>query len=241
MTRLIVQLGAWSVFGLLAGLALTWHFAFRNPVWNPLPLPRNLISVGSAEGDAFLAESRFVADFPRLSRAFMPQARRTYSGVASAVTVLNALRDSESPITQSSFFIDPVRQIRSPLRVSFRGMTFVHLRDALRTHGVDAEAYYASDLDIDSFRSTARVNLATAGDFLIVNYSRTSLLQKGGAHIAPVAAYHAPTDRILVLDAEVAHYPPVWVTVESIWNAMKEVDDEAPRGRGFVVVREGRR
>lgn len=109
--------------------------------------------------------------------------------------VLNALRHPEPPITQTSFFIDPVRKIRRPLWVSFTGMNLEDFRDAVRFHGVDAEAQFAAETDIDSFRSIVRENLITDSDFLIVNYTRKILHQEGGEHFAPVAAYHDPTDR----------------------------------------------
>jgi len=195
--------------------------------------------VGSPSGHAYLTESRFIKDHSTLNQAFVPQVRREYSGVASAVMVLNALRGPETPITQASFFIDPVREIRRPLWVSFAGMHLEHFRDAVRSHGVEAEAYFASDSGIDAFRSVIRENLTTDGDFLIVNYSRATLNQEGGGeHFAPVAAYHDPSDRILLLDPAIAHYPPIWVTVEAIWNAMRTPDESAPHGRGFVIVRE---
>jgi hypothetical protein len=241
MIRLIVQLGAWSVFGLLAGIALTRHFAFRNPPLNPLPLPRNLISVGAPAGTAYLAEIGIAADHSALNRAFTPQIRRSYSGVASAVIVLNALLAPDTPMTQPSFFTDAVRRIRGPVRVSCDGMSLENLRNVLDAHGVDSEMQYASELDVDTFRTIASRNLETSGDFLIVNYSRASLTQEGGANFAPAAAYHAASDRILLLDPAVANYPPVWVTVPEIFNAMKISDADAPRGRGFVTVRETRR
>lgn len=44
---------------------------------------------------------------------------------------------------------------------------------------------------------------------------------------------------MLLLDPAVENYPPIWVTVDAIWDAMSTLDDHAPHGRGFVIVREG--
>jgi len=238
MNRLLIKLGAWLFFGLVASLVLTWHFAFRHPVRNLLPLPPDLVALGSPAGQAYLEESEYVADFQALSHSFVPQIRREFSGVATAVTVLNALFAPAAPLTQVTFFTDPVRRVRSSVRVSLSGMSLIHLRDALREHGAAANATYASASDLESFRSLAKENLGREGDYLVVDYARGVLRQRGAGNIAPAAAYHAPSDRILVLDAAIANYPPVWVRTDSLWRAMEATDGHAPFGRGFVVVQE---
>jgi hypothetical protein len=84
----------------------------------------------------------------------------------------------------------------------------------------------------------AKQSLSTEGEFMLVNYQRASLGQQALAHISPLAAYHAVTDRLLVLDVARYKYPPVWVPIERLWRAMNTVADKTSgKTRGFVVVR----
>jgi len=70
-----------------------------------------------------------------------------------------------------------------------------------------------------------------------VNYDRKALGQAGGGHISPVAAYHAPTDRVLILDVARYRYPSVWVPLADLWEAIRTTDSTSGRSRGVVVVR----
>ena len=82
-------------------------------------------------------------------------------------------------------------------------------------------------------------NLRSDDDFLLVNYQRAELGQGEIGHISPVAAYHAASDRLLILDVATYKYPPVWASTEAVWSAMNTIDSSADRSRGFIVAREG--
>jgi hypothetical protein len=223
---------------LLAGLAI-WDRFFRTPSTDPLPLPSSLIALESPAGRELLAESAFIADYERLAANFVSQSRPAFCGVASSVITLNALRNPTPPLDQSTFFTDSASKIKDPLRVTLSGMALGQLADFLRAHGAEATVVYASDTDIDSFRSIARRNLMTSGDFVLVNYQRAELGQVEMGHISPLAAYNAETDSFLILDVAAYKYPPVWVSTEDLWDAMSASVGSSPRTRGFIVVREG--
>lgn len=225
-----------SIFFVLAGVGI-WNAAFRVPSMDRLALPAGLIAAGSATGKQLLDEKDYTADYELLTRNFESQSRPAFCGVASSVVVLNALRNSQPRLTQSTFFTDAASNVRGPLQTTFGGMSLAQLGDLLRAHGTEVTTYYAADTDLNSFRSIARQNLKTAGDFLLVNYQRAALGQKEMGHISPVAAYSAATDRMLILDVAAYRYPPVWVSTAVLWNAMNTVDDASGRTRGFAVVR----
>jgi len=220
----------------LAGLGI-WNAALRVPSIDRLALPVDLIAADSAAGKALLEEKNFIADYDALSRNFESQSRPAFCGVASSVVVLNALHGSQPRLTQSTFFTDAASRIRSQLQTTFGGMSLAELSELLRAHGVEVTTHYAADTDLNAFRSIARQNLETVGDFLMVNYERAALGQKEGGHISPVAAYNAATDRMLILDVAAHKYPPVWVSTAALWNAMNTLDRTSRRTRGFVVVR----
>lgn len=226
-----------SLLFVLAGVGI-WNAAFRAPSTNRLPLPADLISVESSAGKEMLDEKTFTADYESLTSNYESQARAGFCGVASAVVTLNALQSPEPRVTQSTFFDDATSHVRSSLQVTFGGMSLGQLADLLRAHGAEVTTYYASDTGLEAFRTIARDNLKTPGDFLLVNYQRAVLGQKEMGHISPVAAYNAATDRMLILDVADYKYPPVWVSTATLWHAMNTGDSSSGRTRGFIVVRD---
>jgi hypothetical protein len=218
---------------LLVGGAV-WQLAFRVPAAESLPLPGNLVSLSAAEGHRLLAESSSIADFQSLTTAFESQRRPAFCGVASSVTVLNALRPGQH-LTQATIFAD----LPTALRVTFSGMTLQELGELLRRHGAEVEVVHAQDTTLEDFRIRARENLSRVRDYVLVNYQRGVLGQRESGHISPLAAYNAATDRFLILDVAAYRYPPTWVSAANLWNAMNTLDSTSGRTRGFAVIREG--
>lgn len=216
-----------------AAAGLVWQLAFTEPTAAPLPLPDRLVAATSTEGQRLLAESVGLADHPSLIAGFESQRRPAYCGVASSVTVLNALRPTGPRLTQAGFF----SAWTTELQVTFNGMTLQELAALLRQHGTDAVAVFAQDTTIEAFRSAAAANLGRPGDYVLVNYERSALGQQGAGHISPLAAYNAASDRLLVLDVAAHRYPLTWVTVSDLWTSMNTRDSASGRSRGFVLVR----
>jgi len=233
-----VSASALSVLLLLASITI-WDAAFRTPATNLLPLAEGLIPIASSSGQALLSEKRYIADYERLTQNFESQSRPAFCGVASSVVVLNALRSAGPRVTQATFFTDAASKVRGSLQVTFAGMSLAQLGGLLHAHGLAVTLFYASDIPVDAFRSIARENLRTSGDFVLVNYQRAVLGQGKIGHISPLAAYNASTDRFLILDVAAYKYPPVWVSTAALWNAMNTLDSSSDRTRGFILVKNG--
>jgi glutathione gamma-glutamylcysteinyltransferase len=62
------------------------------------------------------------------------------------------------------------------------------------------------------------------GLHLIASYSRKLLEQTGDGHYSPIAGYHRDRDLALVMDVARFKYPPHWVPISSLWNAMTPID-----------------
>ncbi|MDM7951600.1 MAG: phytochelatin synthase family protein [Cyanobium sp. CZS 25K] len=198
-------------------------------------------------GIELLAGSRARADYGPLAEQFLTQANLAYCGVASAVMVLNSLGVPAPPAagygryrfwTQENVFEVPAgSQVVSAEVVRRQGMTLAELAGLLAAHGVAAEAIHGDQLSLEQFRSLLRTNLNQPGDRLLANYLRPSLGQAGGGHIAPLAAFHAPSDRVLILDVARYRYPSVWVPVADLWKAIRTLDRTSGRSRGLVMIR----
>jgi hypothetical protein len=156
--------------------------------------------------------------------------------------VLNALQvsapvddQSGAPFfTQDDFWSACARGVLSPTLMP--GMTIDQLADLLQCHPARARAVHAGDTTLEGFRVAAAKNLATPGDYIIVNYDRAGVGQEKMGHISPLGAYDAKADKLLLLDVARYKYPPVWVDAAALFGAMSTDDFVSGKTRGFVEV-----
>lgn len=226
-------LGSLLVLAAAAFAGLYWYVS--NPTFDPRPLPPTLIALGTPEGQALLAAA-VQADHPALTRAFQAQEKRSWCGVASAVTVLSAIRGA--PMPQSDLFTNSeATAVRSWWQVTFGGMPLDALAGLLRANGVQATAHHA-DEGLAALRAALTRNLADPDDYMLVNWRRDVVGMEGQiGHISPVSAYDAAGDRVLILDVAAHVYPKTWVSVADLFAAMDTVDGDGGRKRGWVEVR----
>lgn len=217
------------------------------PAPTALAQPGRTIPLPESQGQTLLMQSVNRADYGPLAEQFLTQANLAYCGVASMVMVLNSL-EVPAPAaagygsyrfwTQENLFESAnTRAVLSPELVAHQGMTLKQLRALLASLGLQAQAIHGDQLSQAQLRLLLRSNLSDPRDRLLINYDRQALGQAGGGHISPVAAYHAPTDRVLILDVARYRYPSVWVPLSDLWQAIRSTDSSSSRSRGLVVVR----
>jgi hypothetical protein len=81
-------------------------------------------------------------------------------------------------------------------------------------------------------------NVARGGDFVIVNYLRSSVGQTGGGHHSPVGAYDEASKSFLILDTNPTDGKGwAWVPASALVAAMRTPD--AVENRGYLLVKEG--
>ena len=211
----------------------------------------DLIALDSKSGEQLLFSSQSRHDYLPLSMKFVTQDNLAYCGVATLVMVLNAL-DIEAPVarnhtipglvsyrffTQENVFEnEQTRKAIAPETVARQGMTLEELAKLFQSYELEAQAFHGEDVSLKQFRQLVVKNLQQADNFIVVNYLRRSLGQKGGGHISPVVAYHERSDRFLILDVARYRYAPVWVKAESLWKAMNKVDSVSGKTRGFIAI-----
>ncbi|WP_254950075.1 MULTISPECIES: phytochelatin synthase family protein [unclassified Cyanobium] len=198
-------------------------------------------------GMELLVGSGARADYGPLAEQFLTQANLAYCGVASAAMVLNSLGVPAPAVpgygryrfwTQENVFDVPAGStVVSADVVRRQGMILAELAALIASHGVTAKAIHGDQLSLEQFRALLRTNLSQPGDRLLANYFRPALGQAGGGHIAPLAAFHAPSDRVLILDVARYRYPSVWVPVADLWTAIRTTDSTSGRSRGLVTIR----
>jgi len=105
----------------------------------------------------------------------------------------------------------------------------------LRANSLATKAVVVDDkMPEQAIRADLAGNLAHGGDYVIVNYRREAVGQKGGGHISPLGAYDAASDSFLVLDVNPAAAGWVWMTTATLVQGMRTFD--TVENRGYVLV-----
>lgn len=226
----------WAAAGLLvlaAGAFAGLYWYVSHPTVAVQALPPGLIGLATPEGQALLATAER-ADHAALTRAYQAQEKRSWCGVASAVITLSALRGA--PMAQSELFTAEATAVRSWWQVTLGGMPLAALAGLLRAHGVEATAHHA-DEGLAAFTAAVRRNLATPGDYMIVNWRRDLIGEQGQiGHLSPISAYDPASERVLILDVAAHEYPMAWVKISALFAAMDTVDSDGGQRRGWVEV-----
>ncbi|KAG1359741.1 glutathione gamma-glutamylcysteinyltransferase 1 [Cocos nucifera] len=206
-----------------------------------LPSPP-AIEFASAEGKRLFSEafqSGTMEGFFKLISYFQTQSEPAYCGLASLSVVLNALA------------IDPGRKWKGPWRwfdesmldccepldkVKAEGITFGKVACLAHCAGAKVEAYRTSHSSVDDFRNHVIKCTSSEDCHLIASYHRKPFKQTGSGHFSPIGGFHSGSDMVLILDVARFKYPPHWVPLELLWEAMDTIDEATGHHRGFMVL-----
>lgn len=75
------------------------------------------------------------------------------------------------------------------------------------------------------------------GTHVVVSFNRAALKQTGEGHFSPLGGYSRRHSAVLVMDVARFKYPPYWVPLSALWEAMKPLDPATGRSRGYVVLK----
>ncbi|MEP6654194.1 MAG: phytochelatin synthase family protein [Myxococcales bacterium] len=222
------------------------------------PLPEGLIAFSSEEGRRLFREALAAGHMEgwfALSEQFHTQADPAFCGLGTLVVVLNALEIDPGRIWKGPWrwYGEDLLDCCLPLeRVHEKGITLDELACLARCNGATTTTVRAGhgghlqDGDGDGSDPEAlRVAVRTAtaaprGPVLVAGYARSVLGQTGGGHFSPIAGYHPGRDLVLILDVARFKYPPHWVPLPLLWQAMAGTDPATGRARGWIVVQRGR-
>ncbi|XP_058101558.1 glutathione gamma-glutamylcysteinyltransferase 1-like [Magnolia sinica] len=206
-----------------------------------LPSPP-AIEFASSEGKQLFNEALQngnMEGFFKLISYFQTQSEPAYCGLASLSVVLNALA------------IDPGRKWKGPWRwfdesmldcceplekVKAEGITFGKVACLARCAGAKVESFRTNQSTIDDFRKHVIRCSSSEDCHLITSYHRGPFKQTGSGHFSPIGGYHAGSDMALILDVARFKYPPHWVPLALLWEAMRTIDEATGQHRGFMLV-----
>jgi hypothetical protein len=185
------------------------------------------------------------ADYWQLAPNFAAQITQSYCSVASAITVLNSMPIAKpvdptyapyAYFTQSNFFTPAVAKVISPQTVLAMGMTRAEMVATLSRQGVRATSIAGNTFSDQSLRTLLKKALGDDGQFVLANYYRGTLGQVGGGHWSALAAYDAKSDSVLILDVAKYKYPPAWVSISLLRQAIATTDTTSNKPRGLVII-----
>lgn len=218
-------------------------------------LPSSLTGLSSTDGRKYLMEAmtnNTAESYWSLTEQFVNQLDPAFCGVTTLLMVLNAM------------CIDP--QIRwrggwrfygsedvllgrcclSAERIRRVGLTLDEFRLLGRCNGLSVQLKRPKDTDgtiftVDDFRNDIQTTLTSTDDtnghsILVVSFSRAALGQTGEGHFSPLAAYHEPTDQVLLLDVARFKYSPYWVPVQDLYDSMGFEDSVTQKSRGWFLL-----
>jgi hypothetical protein len=115
------------------------------------------------------------------------------------------------------------------------GYQLRQLDELLRAHDLVTRLVVVDDKKSeDEVRADFVENLKRAGDYVVVNYRREEVGQRGGGHISPLGAYDAESDSVLVMDVNPASAGWVWMPVATLIKGMRTFD--TVENRGYILV-----
>lgn len=205
----------------------------------PAPCVGMSSQVGRQLFSEALAQGMMEVFFP-LIETFHTQAEATFCGLGTLVNILNALEVDPGELGVSGvwrwyneWMLDCCVEIDE---IQTKGLIFDQWVCLAACQGLDVSSVRAEETSIEEFRSTVARVCAQRDSMLCVSYSRKVLGQTGDGHYSPVGGYHTESDQVLVLDVARFKYPPHWVPLQLLWDAMLSVDKDTGRSRGYATL-----
>ena len=117
------------------------------------------------------------------------------------------------------------------------GLQLRQLHEIFMSHGLDSKLrVVGKELSDEVIRQDLISNLKTKGDYVVINYKRSELGQKGGGHISPLGAYDEKTDSFLIMDVNSTRYNWVWTQTKALIRSMRSFDTK--ENRGYILLKE---
>ncbi|KAL8160702.1 hypothetical protein V2J09_002239 [Rumex salicifolius] len=135
------------------------------------------------------------------------------------------------------WFDDTMLDCCEPLeKVKVSGISFGKVQCLAYCNGAGVKAFHTNESTIEDFRSYVISCTSSEDCHLIVSYHRGYLKQTGSGHFSPIGGYHPEKDLVLILDVARFKYPPHWVPLTLLWEAMDTVDQDTGLNRGFMIL-----
>lgn len=139
------------------------------------------------------------------------------------------------------YFSEETLQTIKPFElIQSEGITFKEFYCTAKLNGVSTKIYSSNQSSEDEFRTVIQNSIQSMKSktpyHVIACFDRKSLSQTGSGHYSPIGGYHKERDMLLLLDVARFKYPPYWVPLNRLWNAMLPIDDVSGEPRGYITI-----
>ena len=226
------------------------------PAGNPRATPL------SQSNEYFRSPKNRAPDYWALAGFYVPQINGAACSAASVTMVLNAARaglskTSEDKVITQKDLLDKVTVEQWKQRLGEGGMNGEYGIAPIERLGKITEAAFKSygfsnaSVKVVHVENTSaqtkkeliavlRENEKSAKDFVIANFNQKFFTDDAEAgHIAPIAAYDAEKERVLIFDPDRDYFEPYWISMDTFLAGMATLDKGAKAYRGYVVIRLG--
>lgn len=203
-------------------------------------LPLTCVDFASAEGKAIFRDaldSGYMESYFPLAAQFHTQNEPAYCGPGTLSMVLNALNIDPGRTWKGvwRWFAEDLLDCCKPLEiVKKEGINFAEFVCLAKCNSAHVEPVLGSQSSLSEFRETVKESTSSSDNFLVVSYNRKKLSQTGSGHYSPIGGYCPDRDMVLILDVARFKYPPHWVPLPLMFEAMQDIDQDTGKSRGFI-------
>ncbi|XP_078373620.1 uncharacterized protein LOC144657181 [Oculina patagonica] len=223
------------------------------------PLPKNLVDYRSSESRTRLGRAlqtgSSAVPYLALTSCYTTQSKPNYCGLSTLAIILNSLQINPDRCWKGvwRWYTDELLDYSiSKVDLKVSGTTLEEFVWLAECNGANATLVRPNnsmeqfDEYVESLERVCTGSRKPANDqnfdekipkeFMAVSYSRAALGQVGVGHFSPIAALDRETSSVLLLDTERYKYPPHWIPVELLFQAMLPIDIVTGKSRGYVVL-----
>eukprot|EP00752_Nemacystus_decipiens_P001863 g1795.t1 len=201
------------------------------------------VAFSSDEGRQLFREALFegtMESYFRLAEQFRTQDEPAFCGLSTLTMVLNALAVDPGRVWKGAWrwYHESMLDCCAPLEVvKAKGVTLPTMCCLARCNGLMVTVAGPDTHSIEDLRSAVEeCSTEDRGKVVVASYDRRGVNQTGTGHFSPIGGYHRGKDVVLVMDTARFKHPPHWVPMETLWEAMKRLDTETGKMRGFMVL-----
>lgn len=163
-----------------------------------------------------------------------------YCGLSSLVMVLNSFHIDPGVVWKGVFrwYHEDMLSCCTPLdEVRRNGISLENLLRLAICNKLDGRIKrFTINSSIDEFRDEIKDVTMDENRAMILSYNRSILGQIGSNHLSPIGGYNPYRDMVLILDVERFKYPPHWVYLPELWEAVKSFDESTGFCHGYLTL-----
>lgn len=212
-------------------------------------LPPPAVAFSSMKGRKLFKEccdDDFTQAYFPLSENYITQGHPAFCGIGSLTMTLNSMLVDPGRVWQGIwrwFDESMLNCCESHDVIKIKGISLPKVACLARCNGATAQLKHANTITEHQLREDIKASTSSshAGDdrvdtFIIASYSRSKLNQSGDGHFSPIGAYNSREDMVLIMDVARFKYPPHWVPLSTLFEAMSTIDTDTGLHRGYIIL-----